>query len=268
MRKIYYSLFVIMLICISCEWQFRPSGKEEGRVVVGRYDRVQSLYLTTGDFSALQQMNTVYPMQTRTLIEDVLRIGRVNDQEINEKFLRFYQDSTLQALIAEAEQQYANMDDINDKLTEAFRYLQKHIPNLEIPQVYAQIGSLDQSVIVGNNTIGISLDKYLGADNPLYQNPDYGYTEEQLKMMTRKYIVPDCIGFYLLSLYPMPLDRALTQQERDIHMGKILWVVNKAIGENLFRTDYTKLVDRFMKRNRNIAIDQLLCNNDYSNFFR
>ena len=72
-------------------------------MAVERYDRVQSLYLTTGDFSALQQMNTVYPMQTRTLIEDVLRIGKVNDPEINTKFLRFYQDSTLQSLISEAE---------------------------------------------------------------------------------------------------------------------------------------------------------------------
>ena len=167
-----------MLGCISCEWQFLSDN--EGEVVVERYDRIQSLYLTTGDFSALQQMNTAYPMQTRTLIEDVLRIGQVNDQQINTKFLRFYQDTTLQALIAEAEQQYANMDDINRELTSAFQYLRDNIPGLEAPEVYAQIGALDQSVIVGNNVIGVCLDKYLGSDYPLYQKPEYGYTKEQL----------------------------------------------------------------------------------------
>ena len=57
----------MMLGCIGCEWQLRF---DEPEVVVDRYDRIQSLYLTTGDYSALQQMNTVYPMQTRTLIED------------------------------------------------------------------------------------------------------------------------------------------------------------------------------------------------------
>jgi hypothetical protein len=61
-----------MLGCISCEWQLRL---DESDIAVDRYDRIQSLYLTTSDFSALQQMNTVYPMQTRTLIEDILRIG-------------------------------------------------------------------------------------------------------------------------------------------------------------------------------------------------
>ena len=85
MRKVYYILFVVMLVCVSCEWQFRTSDEGGDTIVVDRYDRIQSLYLTTGDFSALQQMNTSYPMQTRTLIEDVLHIGKVNDQQINKK---------------------------------------------------------------------------------------------------------------------------------------------------------------------------------------
>ena len=238
MRKIYYLLLVVMLGCMGCEWQLKMSDEEDDEVTVDRYDRIQSLYLTTGDFSALQQMNTVYPMQTQTLIEDVLRIGKVNEPEINKTFLRFYQDTTLQVLIAETQQQYASMDDINEQLTHAFRYLRKNIPNMEMPEVYAQIGALDQSVIVGNNTIGICLDKYLGTDYPLYKKPEYGYSQEQLNMMNRHYIVPDCIGFYLLSLYPMPLDRELSQQERDIHIGKI-----------------------------HATVDQLLRNNEYSDFF-
>lgn len=266
MRKVYYILWLVMLGCIGCEWQFKSPEEEDKTIVVDRYDRVQSLYLTTGDFSALQQMNTVYPMQTRTLIEDVLRIGKVDDTEINNKFLRFYQDSTLQALIAESELQYANMDDINSQLTSAFNYLDDVIPNLERPEVYAQIGSLDQSIIVGNNTIGICLDKYLGTDYPLYQRAEYGYKQEQLQMMTRQYIAPDCVGFYLLSLYPMPNDRPLSQLERDIHIGKVQWVVNKAMGETVFHTLYVQMADRYMRHHPNTTIAQLLGNNNYADF--
>ena len=257
-------MLLVLFGCISCEWQFM--AEEDCEMVVDRYDRIQSLYLTTGDFSALQQMNTAYPMQTRTLIEDVLRIGKVDDQQINTKFLRFYQDSTLQTLIIEAEQQYANMDDINEELTTAFRYLRESIPGIEVPEVYAQIGSLDQSVIVGNNTIGICLDKYLGSDYPLYQKPQYGYSKSQLELMNRQYIVPDCIGFYLLSLYPMPQDRALSQQERDTHIGKILWVTNQALGKTMFNSLYTRMIDRYMNRHKNLSIGQMLSNNNYSDF--
>lgn len=266
MRKVYYLLLAVLLGCISCEWQLKSFDEEDVTVVVDRYDRVQSLYLTTGDFSALQQMNTVYPQQTRTLIEDVLQIGKVDDLQINTKFLRFYQDSTLQTLISESEQQYANMDDINQQLTEAFGYLKDQLPNLDVPNVYAQIGSLDQSIIVGNGAIGICLDKYLGEDYPLYHREDYGYSAEQRQMMTRRYIVPDCVGFFLLSLYPMPMDRPLSQQERDTHIGKIQWVVNQAMGEQVFSSVYVNKVADYMKVNKNVSIDQLLRNNNYADF--
>ena len=254
-----------MLGCIGCEWQLK-SDETDTEIVVDRYDRIQSLYLTTGDFSALQQMNTAYPIQTRTLIEDVLRIGKVNESDINMKFLRFYQDSTLQMLVNEAEQQYANMDDINQELTAAFQYLQKQIPNIEIPVVYAQIGSLDQSVIVGNGQIGICLDKYLGADYVLYQKPDYGYSQEQKNMMQRQYIVPDCIGFYLLSLFPMPIDRPLSQEERDVHMAQIQWVVNNATGRTVFNNALVNRIDEYMKHNSDMTPVGLLANNKYQLF--
>ena len=266
MRKVYYLLLAVLLGCISCEWQLKSFDDQDVTVVVDRYDRVQSLYLTTGDFSALQQMNTVYPQQTRTLIEDVLRIGKVNDQQINTIFLRFYQDSTLQTLISDSEQQYANMDDINQQLTEAFSYLKDQIPNLEVPNVYAQIGSLDQSVIVGNGAIGICLDKYLGEDYPLYHREDYGYSAEQRQMMTRRYITPDCVGFFLLSLYPMPMDRPLSQKERDTHIGKIQWVVNQVLGKELFNTQYVQMIERYMKKHQDTIVEQLLKNNNYTVF--
>lgn len=262
MRKIYFILVVMMLGCIGCEWQL---SLDETEVAVERYDRIQSQYLTTCDFSALQQMKTDYPMQTRTLIEDVLRIGKVNDPQINTKFLHFYQDSTLQMIISEAEQQYANMEDVNDELNKAFQFLKKEISNIEIPQVYAQIGSLAQSIIVGNGMIGICLDKYLGTDYDLYLRPEYGYSSDQRRMMQRQYIVPDCVGFYLFSIYPLPIE-PISQAERDVHMGRIQWVVNQAIGYDLFENMYVQKVERFMSRNKNMNIEQLLSTSKYSDF--
>jgi hypothetical protein len=259
MGRCYALLFLLMFACIGCEWRLRlTDDQSETEIAVERYDRIQSLYLTTCDFSALQQMNINYPQQTRTLIEDVLCIGHVNDPEINVKFLSFYQDTTLQALIASAEQQYANMDDINQQLSEAFQRLRELLPQIEKPVVYAQIGSLDQSVIVGNGLLGISLDKYLGSDFPLYQREEYGYTDEQLKVMTRQYIVPDCIGFYLLSLYPIPNDSKLSRFETDMHIGKVQWVVNQAMNKTFFNTLYTRNVGYFMKKNPNITVDEML----------
>ncbi len=261
MNKSGWLLLVASFLLSACELRLKPFEEEsEHRMEVFRYDRLESQYLTTGDFSALQQMSTEYPMETRTLIEDILHIGEVNDPQINKKFLTFFQDSTLQMIVSDAESQYANMDDINQQLNKAFFNLKGRLPDMPLPQVYAQIGALDQSIVIGNQSIGISLDKYLGEDYPLYKK---FYSASQLKAMSRSYIVPDCLGFYLLSLYPMPDFEQRSQIDRDLHIGKIMWVCNQALECRFFQSKYINMVDNYMKRNKDLTLDSLLRNNDH-----
>ena len=126
MRKIYLFLWTCLLLCIACEWHLKPNDERTpDAVVVERYDRIQALYLTTGDRSAMQQLNTRYPEQTRMLIEDVLNIGAVNDPSINIKFLHFYQDSVLQTIIGDVERIYSDMTDVDEDLQRAFKELQQ-----------------------------------------------------------------------------------------------------------------------------------------------
>jgi hypothetical protein len=218
----------------------------------------------TGDFSALQQMSTGYPIETRTLIEDVLQLGEVNDPSINSKFLSFYQDTTLQIVLADVQSQYANMDDINEQFEKAFMTLKNWLPDMSIPLIYTQIGALNQSVVVGDQIIGISLDKYLGKNYPIYKR--FGYTSRQLETMQRSHIVPDCLSFYLLSLYPMERFDSRSQLEKDLHMGKVMWTVNKAMDNNFFYSEYVMTIDRYMKKHPKVTVKQLMEFDDYSNF--
>ena len=190
----------------------------------------------------------------------MLQIGEVSDRDIRTKFLMFYQDSTLQALVADAEAEYANMDDINQDLQESFDRLINWLPNVRIPVFYAQIGALDQSIVVGENTVGISLDKYLGENYPLYKKY---YSYSQRKSMKRANIVPDCLVFYLLSLYPLDNFEQRPQLERDLHVAKVMWVVNKAMDKNFFQTSYVSRIDRYMKKS-GATIEQMLKDEDYS----
>lgn len=257
-------LLMAMLVLASCEFKLRPNTDEDdaSNIKVERYDRLESRYVITGDFSALQQMNTEYPIETRTLIEKMLRIGEVSDHDVSERFLRFYQDSTLQTLVSDAESEYANMDDVNTGLRKAFGKLKEWMPGLPLPRIYAQIGALDQSVVIGERSIGISLDKYMGAKYPIYKR--FGYTNEQLETMGRDHIVPDCVSFYLLSLYPMANYDSRSQLEKDLHMGKVMWVVNKAMGESVFSTEYVNMVNRYMHRHPKVTVADLLSSDDYS----
>lgn len=264
-QRIYIILVAALLLCISCEMKLKPNESDDdtSHLRIERYDRLESRYLITGDFSALQQMNTEYPIETRTLVEKMLQIGQVSDHDINERFLRFFQDSTLQTLVNDAESEYANMDDINKQLSQSFSRLKSWLPDIPVPHVYSQIGAFDQSIVVGDKMIGISLDKYMGAKYPLYKK--MGYTQDQLVSMGRGNIVPDCLCFYLLSMYSMEDYDSRTQREKDLHMGKVMWVANKALGQNFFQTDYVNIVDRFMRHHPNMTVKQLLQGDHYEN---
>ena len=91
--SIVYVLMLLLFVSCDCKLKTGDADDDVKTIIeVQRYDRLQSRYLTTGDFSALQQMSTGYPMETRMLIEDMMKLGQVNDPEINSKFLRFFQE--------------------------------------------------------------------------------------------------------------------------------------------------------------------------------
>ncbi|MCR5159216.1 MAG: gliding motility protein GldB [Prevotella sp.] len=259
MRKVYLVLLSLLVVCVGCQWQMTHTDAVEKRsdeVVIERFDRVERLYLTMADFAALQQLKTDYAVQTRTLLENVLQLGPVNDPDICTRWLVFFQDSTLQALLRDVEQQYADMDDLNKQLTGAFRRLARLFPDMEPPRVYAQVGSLDQSIVVTDSMLGISLDKYLGADYSAYLR--YGYSERQRRMMTREYIVPDCLGFYLLSLFPLPQDADSTRARQRWHMMKIQYVVNQVIGQRVFSNDTISQIEKYRKSHPQLSVAELI----------
>ena len=125
MRSLYSILLLVLIACIGCQWKLQPTVEksDSDEVELARFDRAERLFLTTGDFAALQQMKTVYPIETRTLIEDVLQLGRVDEAGISTRFLYFFQDSTLQTLLRDVEEQYHDVHDLNADLNKSFKRL-------------------------------------------------------------------------------------------------------------------------------------------------
>ncbi|MBR1683265.1 MAG: gliding motility protein GldB [Bacteroidaceae bacterium] len=198
------TLFILLLMLCAIgigSWFLTPweswgkGGDAKGKeVVIDRYDRVLDEYVSLNSYTALGRMNTQYPMETKLLIEDVLKLGVVNEPDVEQRLRYYYLDSTVQVLLDEVHRQYADMSDIEADFNRAFEELRKQDPDFRTPHVYTQISCLNQSIVVGDTLIGISLDKYLGADFPLYA--EY-YSPEQRTQMTRDAIVRDAINAYL-----------------------------------------------------------------------
>lgn len=200
----------------------------ENGIKIHRYDRLQFEASALNSFTSLQKMNTNYPHATKLLIEDVLALGSVDDEKINDRLCAYYSDTSLVNLMLDVEDKYKDLSSFEKELTKGFLFLKKRIPSIPIPVVYSQISALNQSIVVADSLIGISLDKYMGEEYPMYKRYYYDY---QRRTMNPERIVPDCISFYLLSLYPFPWERDhRTLFDVIMYRGKIAWITEKALG--------------------------------------
>lgn len=216
-------------LCLSsCRWKAAGEADrtQDIDISVIRYDRLQNEYVEFNSFLALKKMNTEYPLMTKYLIEDILRLGPVDDPHMRDKLKAYFSDSTLRALSRDALETYQDLDAIEKKFTRGFRKLKRELPSVRIPAVYAQISALNESVVVGDSLLGFSIDKYMGSDYPLYKRYFYDY---QCRSMTPERIVPDCFVFYLLSEYPFPETNDYSLLDCILHRGKIHYVVGKLL---------------------------------------
>ncbi len=205
------------------------TSADEEKISIHRYDKVQSEYINTNSFSALQKMNMEYQTPTKILIEDILELGQVSDDTITQKLRSYYSDSTLIRLVDDVEAQYTNLTELETTLTEAFKRLKAELPSLKIPTFYSQISAFNESIVVTDTLLGISLDKYMGADYPLYER---FYHKYQRRTMESNRIAADCILSFLLSQYPIVYNDKTTLLDVMLHMGKLYYLTMEALEYN------------------------------------
>ena len=224
---------LLILLCIftlsACHTDRQKAfmHKEEQTIEIYRYDRLQYEASLSNSVAAIQKMNMESPQATKILIEDVLGLGAVDSPKINERVRDYYKDTVLVQVMTDVRNKFSDLTDLEEQFTKGFKRLKKELPDLVVPRIYTQISALNQSVVVGDSLLGISLDKYLGEDYPIYKRYYYAF---QRKSMNPERILPDCFKFYLISQYPFGWEwEHRTLFDVLMYQGKIAWVVEKAL---------------------------------------
>ena len=263
MRKILI-LIVSVFVFTSCDWGGKINRHEDSsKVKIERYDHLQFEFVTMNNVASLQKMNTDYPQATKLLIEDVLSIGDVSDPEIENKLLSFFSDTVARRLMNDVENKYRDVREIEEELSEGFSNIRKDLYYLPVPRIYTQISGLNQSIVVGDSLVGISLDKYMGSDYPLYKRY---YYDMQSRFMDPNRIVPDFFYFYLLSQYEMPFGFGRTLLDVIMHRGKVHWLIKNALDYDSVEEElgYDKEEEKWCKKNKK-ALWKFVQENDHLN---
>jgi hypothetical protein len=155
------------------------------------------------------------------LFSYVINSGDINDSSFGDFIVRFCTDKQNNDVYSLTMKKFPSVQLIESNLGEAFRHYLYYFPERHVPSVFTCITGFNTSIITGDSALGISLDRYLGADCEYYPRLDiYKYIAAR---MTPENIVPDCIFGWAASEWDLagmkyPADNVLSEI---IHNGKL-----------------------------------------------
>lgn len=90
----------------------------------------------------------------------VIGLGDSNDPNYMEYLNQFLTDSTMTLVADKVAENFPTLEKEEKELENAFKHLKYYFPNKTIPNCYSQISGFNQSIVVAQNLVGISLDTY------------------------------------------------------------------------------------------------------------
>ena len=223
-RYIYITVIVFAIALIACKREKRHADLSNINfdIKIERFDSAFWTLDTTQITQEFKRLTTIYPDITPIYTNNVIRFGHPDSSTTHETYLNFRCDTAVQQLYSDALKTYSDMTNIEKDLTTAFRRIHYFLPQIPIPQVYCHISGLNQSLIVGEKFISLSIDNYLGADYPLYKK--IGIYKYQLLNMTHEKVASDYITAWVSSEFTISTNNNLLTDI--IHHGKILYTVS------------------------------------------
>jgi gliding motility-associated lipoprotein GldB len=223
MKNVIFSLSLILMLA-SCNRN--PQKINVSNVSVDLKIRHLDAYLLKQN---QDQMKAAIPVMKRWYGEffdiftyRMIAIGGTEQPNFTELLYSFASDTLIRKLETTVAQKVDTIQ-FRNELEMAFRHYKYYFPEKEIPIIYTCISGFNQSVVISENLIGVSLDKYMGTDSPFYER--LGLPAYKRKNMHPEKIVPDMMQAWADAEWPKPeKDNSLLSQM--IQQGKVLYFMD------------------------------------------
>ena len=225
MKKDFSLLLLLVFALVACAPEKRKADISDSdlEVKIGRFDQ---------DFWAMNHQNipkelahldSLYPDILPVYLERIVQFGKVEDSVTVITLQKFFADTSVVHLYTDALHTYEDVKPIERDLTQAFRRVHYFFPDKKIPRFYMHVSGLNQSAVVGDGFISLSIDNYLGVDYPLYERLGiYNYLRQN---MCSEKVVPDYIVAWLTSEFPF-VPHTGELMEEILYRGKILYIAS------------------------------------------
>jgi gliding motility-associated lipoprotein GldB len=223
MKNIVFSLSLILMLA-SCNRN--PQKINVSNVSVDLKIRHLDAYLLQ---QKQDQMKDAIPLMKRwygdffdIFTYRMIAIGGTEQPNFPELLYSFVSDTLIRKLELNVAEKVDTVQ-LRKELESAFKHYKYYFPSKELPVIYTCISGFNQSVVISEKLIGVSLDKYMGTDSPFYEQ--LGLPVYKRKNMHPEKIVPDMMQAWADAEWPKP-DKDNSLLSHMIQQGKVLYFMD------------------------------------------
>jgi len=134
-----------------------------------------------------------------TLFGYVVNIGNTGDPSWGDGLLAFATDKQNRDVYLEVMKTFPDLGFLEKALGDAWSHYEYYFPGSVIPGVYSFVSGFNNSIVVGDSTLAIGLDRYLGTDCRYY--PMLGIYNYEIRKMIPEKVPSDCMYAWAASTW-------------------------------------------------------------------
>jgi hypothetical protein len=217
-------LFFIFSVCFlfACCSGKKVCGEVNPEFQILRFDKDLYGYLVNNDSAGFIE---AYKPFLDEFGKNVIYVGGVDSIGFDDRLKKYFSEPTLMGLYADEQKKFSDLTAINAELSQGLETLIRYFPTLKQPKIYMHVSGLNQNVIVTDDFLSLSADKYLGADYPLYSDFFYEY---QQQLMSPDRIVPDYLLGFIMANFPFQGNEDVLL-DRILYEGKLRYILSLLI---------------------------------------
>jgi len=177
----------------------------------------------------------------------MINIGGIEQDSFPKLLYSFISDTLIRNLEVNVAEKIDTLQ-LRKDLSLAFMHYRYYFPQKELPDIYTCISGFNQSVVISEKLIGVSLDKYMGADSPFYER--LGLPVYKRRNMHPAKIVPDMMYAWAVSEW-LKAGNTNSLLNQMIQEGKMLYFVDAMLPElhDSLKIGFTKRQLDYCKKN-------------------
>ncbi len=226
LNKYMCTALLLAITLIACNGRTSEASTIDTSIRIERFDQELPRYIQATDTSAITAFQAQYAPFFPVYCRHILGLNDSPDYREGLQF--FLHNEAIARLYADVQTTFAADTTWVTQLSNAFARYERLFPGKRAPRLLTHVSGLNQSVITMDSLLSISLDCYLGADYPLYEQRYYEY-ERPLHKSCR--IAIDAAEVWLRTHYPYQSERNALL-DRMVYEGKILHILSLLFPES------------------------------------